>query len=99
MGKLYGFKVKNDAKLRGAYGETDFDKKTIRINKAKHKKKGVKRITPNKDGSENMAMTILHEAMHAKHPKKGEKAVENLARAMKSRMSPKQKKRLYSKVP
>lgn len=100
MGLIGGFQVKKDNSLRGAYGETDFDKKTIRINKKKHKatNKNTKRITPNKDGSENLLNTILHEAMHVKHPKLGERAVEKLARAMKTRMSPTQKQRLYSKV-
>lgn len=97
MAKLYGFTIKKDNKLRGAYGETDFEKKTIRINKAKHKK-AAKRITPNRDGSENMLTTILHEGMHVKHPNASERSVEKLARAMKTRLSTKQKNRIYAKV-
>src|SRR4051812_44654562 len=97
-GKIRGFKVKVNNKLRGAYGETDFDKRTITINKKKHGDKSLKRITPNADGTENMLTTIVHEAMHVKHPQKGERAIEKLARAMVSRMPPRDKARYYSAV-
>lgn len=85
-------------KVKGGFGETDFSKKTITIDKKKHKRGAkVGHLTKNKDGSENMMTSIMHEEMHKRHPKKSEKAVEKLARAMKSRMSPKQKKRMYAK--
>lgn len=90
----YKFKT---GKVRGGYGETDLKNKVIKIDKSKHKRKGTKRITPNKDGSENMLTTIVHEMTHKRHPKMGEEKVEKLARAMKSRMGTKQKQRLYSK--
>lgn len=99
MGKLFGFKVKTDNKLRGAFGETDLDKKVIRINKKRHRANApVKHLTPNKDGSENLLTTIVHEGIHAKQPNKKENSVEKLARAMVSRMSPKQKSRYYAKA-
>lgn len=98
MGTYKGFKVKKDSSLRGAYGETDFEKRVVRINKKKHKSTKEKRITPNKDGSENMATTIQHELLHVKYPRKNEKAIEKLARAMVGKKSPKQKAKLYKLV-
>lgn len=85
-------------KVKGGFAETDFGKKTITLDKSKHRR-GAKtgHRTPNPDGSESMSTSILHELGHKNHPKMTEKGVENLAKAMNSRMSPKQKKRLYSK--
>ena len=83
---------------RGAFGETDFEKKTITINKKRHKSKNVRKLTPNKDGSENLLTTIAHEFAHKNHPKiNSEKKIEKLARAMVSKMSPKRKAKLYRK--
>lgn len=93
-----GWKYVVNNKLRGAYGQIDYAKKKIEINKKKHRKgSDAKRITPNKDGSEKMLMTMQHELVHKSHPKKGEKGVEKLARAMVSKMSPKKKAKIYSK--
>lgn len=92
-----GWTFKNSNKLRGAYGETDYDKKLVRVNKRRHKSKTAKRITPNKDGSENLLTTIAHEMVHVNHPRRTEKSTEKLARAMVSKMGKKQKGRLYSK--
>lgn len=83
-------------KVKGGYGETDFNKKVIKIDKSKHRK-NYKRLTPNPDGSENMLTTITHEMVHKRFPKKSEKATEKLARAMKSKMSPKTKQKMYAK--
>jgi uncharacterized protein YneF (UPF0154 family) len=89
---------KTNNKLRGAYGQTDFDKKEIVINKKAHRKNnGRKKLVPNPDGSENKLITILHEMGHKNHPKMSEKGVEKLARAMKPKLSTKQKQRLYAK--
>lgn len=90
------WQYKNDPKLK-AYGETDYDKRTIRINKQRHKKK-FKRTNPNKDGSENLLDTIIHEDLHRKHPNMREKNVKKLAKAMKSKMSKKQKAKHYAKL-
>lgn len=98
-GKLHGFAVRIDNRLRGAFGETDLSKRTIRINKKKHSRTAqVKHLTPNKDGSENILTTLVHEGIHAKNPKKKEGPVEKLARAMVSKMSTKTKARYYSKL-
>ena len=96
---LKGWKIRKDNKLRGAFGEADFNKRVIRINKKKHRKNAnVKHMVRNRDGSENLAVTIQHEINHVRHPKMGERSVEKLARAMVSKMGPKQKQHLYSKV-
>lgn len=85
-----------DNKMRGAYGETDFDKKLIRINKKRHAKGKVhdKRTKKNKNGSASMIDTIVHEEMHMKHPKMHEKTVRKLTPKVVKRMpaSVKQKK-------
>lgn len=84
-------------KVKGGYGETDFGKKTITIDKSKHKRSSYKRITPNKDGSENMLVTMAHELMHKAHPSWSEKKVESAARKKHKRMSKSEKSRVYSK--
>ena len=104
-GRSHGDSVKHRAgwtytsgKVKGAFGETDLNKKVIKIDHAKHKRGAkVKHRTPNPDGSENKLTTILHELGHANHPRKSEKGVEKLAIAMKSRLSKKQKQRHYAK--
>lgn len=90
-----GWKIKKDNTLRGAYGETDFDKKLIRINKKRHKKGETNK---NADGSENLLDTIVHEKLHATHPNMHEKTVRKLARAMSSKMGKKQKAAHYAMV-
>lgn len=87
-----GWKMKR-AKVRGAFGETDYDKKVVKINKKRHEKGSMAR---NPDGTENLLTTILHEINHVRYPKKSEKGVEKLAVAMKSRMSDKQKAKYYA---
>lgn len=87
-----GWKMKR-GKVRGAFGETDYDRKVIKINKKAHK---TGTMTRNPDGSESLLTTILHEVNHVRHPKKGERGVEKLARAMKSRMGPRQKAKYYA---
>jgi hypothetical protein len=81
-------------KVKGGFGETDFNKKTITIDKAKHKR-GSK--TPNPDGSENKLVTMAHELMHKAHPDWSEKKVESKARKMRETLSKKAKQRIYAK--
>lgn len=94
MASRWKYKV---GKVRGGFGEIDTVKKVIKIDKAKHRSKAQKRITPNQDGSENILRTITHEMAHKRFPNKNEKAIEKLGRAMASRMTKKQKAKLYSK--
>ena len=85
-----------DNKMRGAYGETDYAKKTIRINKRRHKSKTAARIAPNKNGTESLINTILHEETHRKHPKMKEKTVRKKATRLATALGRRAKKRLYS---
>lgn len=85
-------------KLRGAFGETDYENKVIKIDKSKHRKGAkVKHLTKNKDGSENMLTTMAHELMHKAHPKMTEKQVEKLARKRVATMGKKAKAKIYAK--
>lgn len=84
-------------KVRGAYGITDLQNRTVKVDKARHKRKGTKRITPNKDGTENLYTTIAHELLHRAHPDWSEKKVEAFARKKNKTASSKEKQRAYSK--
>jgi predicted SprT family Zn-dependent metalloprotease len=59
------YKYKIDNKMRGAVGEIDYDKKVIRINKKKAKKRGPGEVLK----------TIKHEVDHLNHPRMHEKTV------------------------
>lgn len=100
MGKFkgIGWKTVVDNGMRGAYGETDYEKKRIRINKSRHLSKNVKRINRNKDGTENMLDTIVHENMHRKHPAMKEKTVRKRTKTMIKNMSKRSKRRYYQTV-
>lgn len=78
------YKRKVDNKMR-SFGETDLDKKTIRINKSK------KKNTPG-----DILDTIVHEKDHILHPKRSEKNVRKSAEKKIRKMSPKQKQKHYS---
>lgn len=96
--KVGGFTLFRDNRMRGAYGETDFEKKTIRINKKAHKRKSRKKINPNKNGFESLIDTIAHELTHVRHPNMREKNVRKKTAAGIKKMGNKIKKRLYSKL-
>lgn len=91
------YKFKSNNKLKGAYGETDFVKRTITINKKRHKGKRHPGVRKNPDGSANLLDTIVHEMMHSKHPRMKEKTVRKKTPRVVKRLSKKQKKKLYSK--
>lgn len=83
--------------MRGAFGETDLDKKVIRVNKKLHKtakkhKKSVYNI-PKKDIS--LINTMVHEKLHAKHPKMTERAIRKKTRTVLAKMGTKAKKKVY----
>jgi len=63
------------------FGETDFDKKTIKVNP----KKG------------DLINTILHEELHAKHPKAKEKTVRKKASSEEKKMTIKKAIKLLNK--
>ncbi len=81
-------------KVKGAFGDTDYDKKVIRVDKGKHKKKSLYGV-PKKDSS--MINTMVHEEMHKNHPKMTEKAVRKNTRKKVKKMSKKLKAKIYSK--
>lgn len=87
-----------DNKLRGAYGESDLEKGTIRINKKKHSQKGYKRLNPDKQGNEKLHATIKHELLHHKYPEKSETTIRKMEKVAVARMTPKQKKALTDKL-
>jgi len=76
---------KVDNKMRN-FGDTDYKKKTIRVNKKKAKE----------TGKGELLDTIVHEETHWKHPKMREKTVRRKTKKSISKMSKKQKKRLYA---
>ncbi len=78
------YKRKVDNKMK-SFGETDLEKKTIRINKSK------KKNTPG-----DVLDTIVHEKEHILHPKKHENTVRRATEKKIKRMSPKQKQKHYS---
>lgn len=89
------YKYVVDNKMRGAYGEIDDEKKVIRINKKRHKSDSAERRTPNKDGSESLLATILHEEVHRMHPEMTERDVDKEEKRVRV-LSPKKKKELYA---
>ncbi len=78
------YKRTTDNKMR-SYGETDLEKKTIRINKNKKK---------NKRG--DIIDTIVHEKEHILHPKKHEKTVRKSTKKKLKGMSSKEKQKHYN---
>lgn len=87
-----------DNKLRGAYGESDLSKGTIRINKKRHFQKGYQRLNPAKDGHEKLYSTVKHEMLHHQHPDKSETAIRKMEKDSTARMSTKQKQALLNKL-
>jgi len=65
------YKRVEDKKLRGASGEIDYDKKTIRVNPRKG----------------DVINTIVHEETHRKYPKKSEEWVKKEAKRVENNLS------------
>lgn len=84
---LKGYKFKADNSMKG-FGETDLDKKVIKINKARNKK--------SKQTGE-LIDSIFHETLHAKHPNASESTIINKTKIGLKRMSKKSKQKLYNK--
>lgn len=74
-------------------GDTNTDDKIIRINKRLHHKL-VKRHEAKKA---ELLDTIVHEEMHAKHPKMKEKTVHRKTPKVLKKLTMAQKKKLYAK--
>lgn len=97
--KKKGWKFKTDNKLRGAFGETDFAKKTVRINKKKHVDKKAlareRRYNRLKNGHESMLDTIAHELDHVAKPNATERATAKHAKQGIKKLSTRKKRKLY----
>lgn len=70
-----------------SYGDTDYNKRIIRVNKSKKKNK--------KRG--DIIDTIVHEETHVRHPKMHEKTVSKKTKKIIKRMSTKTKKKAYGR--
>ena len=81
-----GYTRKVDNSMKG-FGETDFKKKTIRINKSKKK---------NKNPGESLD-TIVHEEQHRIHPGMKEKNIKKRTKKVIKKMSKPVKVKMYSK--
>lgn len=81
-----GFKRMVDNALR-AYGEIDYGRKIIKINKKKAKKTGTGEVID----------TIVHEETHLRHPNMKEKNVKKKTARVIKRMGPKVKRRYYAR--
>ena len=78
-----------------SFGETDYEKRTITINKNRHNNKKALKKYPEKDRS--IINTIVHEVAHKDHPNMNERNVRKLARKKVASMSRNQKTKLYNK--
>lgn len=85
---LYGYRVQVDNKMP-YFGETDPKKKVIKINKRKAKSTHV---------PGELLDSVLHESLHAKYPRLGERAVQKKTKQATKRLSKKQKSKLYGKI-
>lgn len=77
--------VDNNSRWQGDY---DTDTHVIRVNKKKSKKKG---------GYGGILDTIVHEELHAIHPKAWERTIDKKTIEKAKRLSFKQKRKLYSR--
>ncbi len=83
--KYKDYKVFRDDKMRWQ-GDTDTEKKVIRVNVKKSKKKST------------VIDTVAHELYHARHPKATEKETYKKTPIIVKGLSPAEKKKLYRLV-
>ena len=99
VGNMKNWKYKRDNKMR-AFGDTNYDKKIIRVNTKISKKVAETKhkiyTMPRKDST--VINTLVHETIHKDHPRMHEDTVRKLARLKVSKMSDKAKKKLYNKL-
>lgn len=93
------WKYKTDNKMR-AFGEADFDKKIIRINKKVSKKaaKSKKKIYSFPKKESTVINSLVHETMHKDHPKMHEKTVRRKSAILVKRLSKKARAKYYNLV-
>jgi hypothetical protein len=82
---LKKYKKRVDNKMY-SYGDTDLEKKVIRINKKKNKKKGSRG---------ELLDSITHEITHVKHPHMLEKNVRKYTKKQVKRLGKKRKQKFY----
>ena len=83
------FRVYKDNRMKW-FGDTDLDKKVIRLNIKRSKKSG-------KLGE--VLDTVQHELLHAKHPKAKERTIQKMTKQSIKHMSKMQKAKIYAKIP
>jgi len=92
------YRVKKDNKMKW-FGDTDTTKKIIRINIKKSKQTGKKRgMLGRKVRNGEVLDTILHETLHAKHPKKSEREITKLTPKVSKKLSKRSKNKLYGLI-
>lgn len=96
--KKYKYSVDNGMRY---FGETDTDRKTVKINKRMSKSTtltGAKRKNSPDRRYPGVLDTIVHERYHAEHPKATEKTTYRKTKQMVKRMGRKAKQKAYSLV-
>jgi hypothetical protein len=83
---MKGWKWVVDDRMRD-YGETDYERQIVRINRALHRKHGV-----------SLLDTLLHEEFHVQYPFLIERMVCELTSVCLARLSARDKARLYAKL-
>lgn len=93
--KMYKRKVDN--KMR-SYGDTDLEKKVMRVNKKMSKKNPMHKRKLNKHASKypEVLDSIVHETTHAKKPKMLEKNVRKHTKRIIKKMNKRQKRSYYN---
>ena len=83
---------------KGPYGETDLEKKTVKINKKLSKKSPSRKRPVNKHAKKypDVLDTIVHEKAHIEHPNMHERTVRKLALKKMKTMPKKQKQKHYN---
>jgi hypothetical protein len=79
--------------IRGAVGETDFDKKIVKVDKAKQRKKVEYAGFSKKENT--LINTERHELFHVKHPKMHEKTIRKITKKWAKRAGAKSKRKIY----
>ena len=82
-----------------SWGDTNYVKKLIRINKKKSKKNPMHTRPVNKGAQKypEVLDTIIHEELHATHPKMKHKAIYKKVKRLVKTMSKRQKQRMYNR--
>lgn len=91
-------KRKINNKLKGAFGQTTYNEDgsaTVEVNKKRHKDPRALKTFPKADRP--LINTMVHEELHAQHPKMHERTVRKVARRRVARMGRKAKNRMYQR--